>query len=630
MQLINSTREQDQKLRDTLRAALAFKMERSEIGALQVPRAEILNYKLIPTASLTGTNKDAAHKVNSLIDLYYFSSVTLNKFRLQRGQDYRVKLHYQMCLSVMKDGLKEVIEIPRDHFKSTIYSECFPIWRALPFGTAEEDQFTRLGYSDLFIEWMRRTHSQDIRILLVSETIKNATMLGTRISNHYLNNGLFRQLFPTILPTAAETWTNDSLHQRRTLAGRGQGEGTFDFIGVGAALQSRHYNMVIQDDLVGRDAIQSDSVMQSTIEYHQLLVGAADSDPSDPNRDFDEIIVGNRWSHKDLNSYVRESESYFGFTTHSALGGCCALHPFGNPIFPEEFSVEKLLVWKRRLGTYFFTCQFLNSPIDPSKAKFNMKDFRYFHFENIDGAMANPKGGYSKSDTENKVELGKPTQKRTVLRHHVNAGDVEKDIFPRHLDRYMVVDPNHSGQHKTLGSGRCRHAIVVSGVSRDPRRIYLLDIWAEAASIDKFVAKMFELAIKWKLNTIYVEAVGAQKYLLYHLEYFITEHKRDCPELAHIKIEPLKTPQTSNAKLERIDGIIPIVERNEIWLNATGCAKLLEEAEAYGQKKGLIDILDVLGYGPQVWKFDTTSEEEVSSFLSQRLARYTRGARAVA
>lgn len=611
---------------NSVRAALAFKMERGETGSLHVPRHEILNFNFLQAQKLSGEAKTLAHRINGYLDLYYFSTVILGKTRLQGGADFRLKLHYQMCLSVMKDGLKEVIEIPRDHFKSTIYSELFPIWRALPFNAKEEDLFSKLGYSDLFIEWMKRCHSQDIRILLVSETIKNAIKLGTRIGNHYTNNATFRECYPEILPTSSETWTNDSLHQRRTLQGRGQGEGTFDFIGVGAALQSRHYNMIIQDDLVGKDAINADSVMQSTIEYHQLLVGAADSDPNDPNRDFDEIIVGNRWSHKDLNSYVRDNESYFNFTTHSALGGCCALHPFGTPIFPEEFSVEKLLRWKKRLGTYFFTCQFLNSPIDPSKAKFNLADFRYFHYENITGAMTNPKGGYSVKDTIQKIEIGHPTQVRTVLRHHVAAGDVEKDIFPRHLDRYMVVDPNHAGQHKTLGNGRCRHAIIVSGVLREPRRVYVLDLWAEASSIDVFVAKMFELATKYKLNTIYVEAVGAQKYLLYHLDFYIQQFKKIRPEIAHIKIEPLKTPQTANAKQERIDGLIPIVERNEIWLDARNSSKLLEEAEAYGQKLGLIDLLDVLGYGPQVWKFDTTSEEEIGSFLAQRLAKYKRGA----
>src|SRR5712664_704232 len=164
--MIAPTSQDKKKLKDTL-GAIA-QMEISVTKATVVPQKEILNYKLIPAHLHTGETKRLAYKVNSLIDLYYFSVGVLGKTRFQKGVN---GLHYQMCLSVMKDGLKEVIEIPRDHYKSTVYSECFPIWRALPFNKYEEDLFSSLGYSDLFIEWMRRTHNQNVRILLISETI---------------------------------------------------------------------------------------------------------------------------------------------------------------------------------------------------------------------------------------------------------------------------------------------------------------------------------------------------------------------------------------------------------------------------------------------------------------------------
>ena len=614
-----SQREVDQKVREIFRS-----LEIGETGDTFVPRSTILGYNLIPTdIAKTSDEKKQIFRANALMDLYYFATVVMGKNRFSKNPDKSKNLHYQMCLTVMKDGLKEGIEIPRDHFKSTVYSECFPIWRALPFGKREEDFFTSIGYSDLYIEWMRRTHSQDIRILLVSETIKNAIKLGIRISNHYENNTFFRHLFPEIMPTEKETWTNESLHQRRTPAGRGQGEGTFDFIGVGAALQSRHYNVVVQDDLVGREARKSSVVMADTIDYHQILVGATDSDPDNPGRDFDEIVVGNRWSHDDLNSHIRKEEPYFSWTTHSALGGCCALHPFGEPIFPEAFTREKLLRWKRRLGSYHFSCQFLNYPIDPTKARFNMADFRYFNFEKVTGALSIPK----ESSASRLFELSQPQQYRITIRHHVADGDVEKDIFPRNLDRYMVVDPNHGGSH--LGQeagkeGRCRHAIAVTGVSRDPRRIYLLDQWAKAVDIKEFVKAVFFFAVKWKLTKVYVEAVAAQKYLLYHLNYFVEEHKHSHPELSGIQFLPLKTPQNANAKAERIENFIPLVERHELWLDANNCAELKEEAEQYGQRKSLIDLLDVLSYGPQIWKFDKISQEHVDEFMLKQRAQFVR------
>jgi hypothetical protein len=557
------------------------------------------------------------------MDLYYLTTVVLRRNKLSRNLDRRKNLHYQMCLLIMKDSLKEGIEIPRDHLKSTIYSECAPIWWALPFGHREEDYFTNIGYSDLYILWMKRAHSQDVRILLVSETIKNAVKLGGRIANHYENNDLFRELFFDILPTEKEVWTNDSLHQRRTPAGRGHGEGTFDFIGVGAALQSRHYNKCVQDDLVGREARKSQVVMSDTIDYHQVLVGATDSDSENPGRDFDELVVGNRWSTDDLNSHIRKEEPYFTWSTHSALGGCCSLHPFGEPIYPEGFTKEKLLRWKRRLGTYHFSCQFLNFPIDPSRAKINMGDFRYFHFERVYTATATPKILW----LDEKQSLAPASQYRVAIRHHVADGDVDKDIFPRNLERFMITDPNHGGQHSTGEpgrGGRCRHAIAVTGVSRDPRRVYLLDQWAEACSIDEYISRLFFFALKWKLRKVHVEAVAAQKFLLYHLNYFVARNKKDHPELSGIVFEPLKSSQAVGAKEERIDNFIPVIERHELWLDANNSSEFIEEAEAWGQKHWLMDLLDTISYGPQVWEFDMVDPDEITDYLALQKAAYIR------
>jgi hypothetical protein len=519
-----------------------------------------------------------------------------------------------------------------------VYSEVYPIWRALPFGTPEEDFFNSIGFSDLYIEWMRRCHSQDIRILIVSETIKNAIKLGSRISNHYENNDLFRELFFDILPTEREIWTSDSLHQRRTANGSGQGEGTFDFIGVGAALQSRHYDLIIQDDLVGRDARRSAIEMANVIDYHQILAGATNFNIDNPGRDFDEIVVGNRWSHDDLNSYIRREEKYFSWTTHSALGGCCSLHPFGQPIFPEAFTRQKLMRWKQRLGSYHFSCQFLNMPIDPAKKKFNVGDFRYFNFERTYGTISIPKEikdtPWSHGKRYQFDIAPAPQQYRTVIRHHVAEGDVENDVFPRHLDRYLVTDPNHGGEHpdNTLGatSGRCRHAILVVGISNDPRRVYILDQWAEACKIERYVEKILFYALKWKLKQVHCEEHGAQSYLIYHFNYFLAQNVKEHPDLEGMIMLPLKAARRANEKFERIDNTIPMVERHEVWLDANNCSDFREEAEKYGQQRTTIDLLDCFGFVPGLAPIEVASEENLEEFFKKQKRAFARRMAAVA
>lgn len=596
--------------------------EYNDLGASVVPRRIVSGWRFLSTQGIVDSQTlRMAHRLNGLANFYYFVIQILKKNRVQRNTDFRKNLHYQMCLAVMKDGLKEVIEIPRDHYKSTIYSESYPIWRALPFTPEDEHAMRTLlatymtpGETELFVEWMHRTHNQDNRILLVSETIGNAIKLGTRLRGHYENNAMFRQVFDDILPDTSCRWKDESLQQKRTAKGLEHGEGTFDFLGVGGALQSRHYNIVIQDDLVGNDARKSEKVMKDTIEYHQLLVGAFDADTENAGRDNDEIVVGNRWSYNDLNSYIRDNESYYSFIRHSALGGCCTLHPWGTPIFPEAFNLHKLARWKQRLGIYLYSCQFENVPINPEKCKFDASRLRYFHYER----------NYSATTyNEDRIDNEKKRSYRVAIRHHVAAGDVEDDIYPRNLQRFMVIDPNHSGQ-----KGRCRHAITITGVQQNPRRIYLLNAWADAIDINSFVEKIFEQAIAFKINTIHIETVAAQKYLKFHLEYYVQTNKAKRPEIAHIKFADLKSTTTANAKFERIDSIIPIVERGEFWVDANASNKFMEELKAYGNKNGLVDILDTLGYGPQIWKFDDVDDVELERLVMNQQTKYRRAMRA--
>jgi len=166
--------------------------------------------------------------------------------------------------------------------------------------------------------------------------------------------------------------------------------------------------------------------------------------------------------------------------------------------------------------------------------------------------------------------------------------------------------------------------MIVTGVKREPRRVHVLDEWAEACGIKEFVKQIFLMAIKWKLKKVYVEAVAAQKYLLYHLNEFVEDHKHEREELSGIVFLPLKTPQNAGAKQERIENFIPMIEAHEIWLNQNNCSKLKEECENYGQRKGLIDLLDVLSYGPQVWKFDVVSQEKNQEFMSKQKAQFIR------
>jgi hypothetical protein len=530
-------------------------------------------------------------RLNALGSLYWFTKFALRRRRLTDT------LHKPWCQSLEREHLKDVYELPRDHFKTTICSEAFPMWRALPFSQRDADYLQQLGYTDEFIRFQRRIHKQDSRNLLVAENITNAAKMGSRIAQHYESNAIFRVLFPEIIPDSSCQWSAYSLHHKRSPHAGAHGEGTFDFLGVGGALQSRHYNgLMVQDDLVGRKAVESVSIMKKTIDYHRLIVGAFETEDTATHEN-DEFVVGNRWSYNDLNSHIREFEPWFRIVTHSALGGCCADHPMDQPIFPEEFSSEKLDRWRRRLGNYHFSCQFLNNPAAPENADFHEEWLGHFTLEE-----PNEKNGF-----------------RQMIQHEVKDGIVIKDIPANHLAIAMAVDPNHSGNQ---GLGRCRHAIVVLGVSADGS-YYLLDCWAKASSYDEFYGKIFEMAGKWKLTKFGLETIAAQKYIGHHIQTMCRLTGRS------LKIIELK------GEVEGPDGELT---RRKEWRIRNVLAPIFESCKFYTQRrfqdflgeystfpKGrFVDLLDAMAYIPQMARLPQQYETYV-----KQLAANQAGARKV-
>jgi hypothetical protein len=514
-------------------------------------------FKPIPIVGLTGDAWRKAMRLNSLGSLYFFIKITLRRKRLTEN------LHKPICQSLEREHIKDVYELPRDHFKSTICGEGLPMWRVLFCSDEDLSEFKKLGYSDEFLSWMQRVHRPEARNLLVSENITNAGKLGRKMDFHYESNAVYRHLFPELIPTPKEVWSNISKCHRLPTQRKdrgGHGEGTFDFLGVGGALQSRHYDgIVVEDDLVGRKAIESPSIMDKAIECHQLMVGAFENE--DALADNDELIVGNRWGYYDLNSWIKENEPWFNFITRAAIEA-------DQPIFPEEFSLEKLHRWRERLGAYQYSCQFMNNPASPDNAAFAEKDLRYF-------------------------SIIKGENDELIIRHEVVDGIILKDIKVAHLSVCMVTDPNHSG-----AEGRCRHAINVVGLSA-AGYYYHLDCWAEACEADKYISKLYEIAEKWNIRKLGIETVAAQKYLAYHINFRNRMENRSL-KLIELKGEVDAPDGTITRKKEwRVRNVLsPIFESNRFYTQRR-FQDFKGEYTAFPRGR-FVDLLDALAYVPQM------------------------------
>lgn len=502
-------------------------------------------------------------RLNALGSLYFFEKFVLQRSKLTEN------LHKPVLESLETDRPRFLLEMPRDHFKTVMVTEGRTIWRSLPFNEIDEMAMRELGYDDAYIAWMKRCHSAARRTLIVSEVIGNAEMIGHRIDWHYQENQLFKHIFSEIIPTGNTIWNNTSKTHKAGDRGP-QGEGTYDFLGVGGALQSRHYSDVIEDDVIGKDALESELVMNKTIDYHRLLIGAFES--------YDNAawtVVNNRWAPNDLSGWIRENQKEFVIESHSALGGCnpntCHMdHPTGIPIFPEEFTAETLAEIRRVQGPYLFSHQYLNLPVNEEDCIFKKEWIKFYK------AQAAP------------PMIGKQTVPHWLRHLTVKEGTTMPDLNPNTLIRSMVVDPNHAG-----ADGRARHAIVVTGIDPETDRAYLLDVWAKSMSYDDLVANIYKMAAQWNLPEFWLETVAAQRYLKYHIEY------RNKIEKRRLTVRELPTQQGKNAKRMRIEALEPVLRDGRLWVREDQ-HEFLEEYYNYPGGR-TVDVLDALGYAMYTW-----------------------------
>lgn len=606
-----------------------------EQSAALIAADPIQKWREIPiTTAMTPAAKVAAVRMNAFGSLYWFVKYVLGRNRLSPA------LHGMIARDMERDSLRLSLEIPRDMFKTTLASEGAPIWWALPFTDRDEELMRSLGYGDGWIRWMYRAHNVNNRTLIASETIDNAMKIGTRIAGHYESNALYRELFPSIIPRSSmenpsnarkKRWNSKSLTQNRT---ESHGEGTYDFIGVKGALQSRHYDRQVIDDPVGEKAIKSDLVMHDTIEWIKKLSGALDSDPNDPDKLNDQLFIGNRWSQRDVGAWLRDTQPDMNFITHSAEGGCCALHPPGHSIFPEEFSMKKLAELRQVWGSYNYSAQYLNNPVDPEAVRFRLSWLRRYtiiprilesgvtiaNSQQLSHALTPAEVLRQQGRMENAGHT--PQRLISTLSHEVQSGESIDDIRAGLLERVAILDPNHGEQR-----GRARHAIVVLGFYNNPpapRRIYLLDCWAEASSHDKMIDRLIGtraddpgLAFKWRVHHIYLESevAGQQGWLRY-----FKEKVANMGVKASFTIRPLKTNKSAGAKDERIVGMEPIYENGLLWIprSGGGVDQFLGEYETYPNGR-TVDILDVMGYSAQCW--GQSSPERTRDFVRTELSR---------
>lgn len=528
-------------------------------------------------------------RVRSLMWPYYFIKVVLGY------QDLDPNFHgkeLERFIGALENGAtKQAIEFPRGNFKTTCYTIGCGIWFLLPCTEAD----TRYALDVLKIPkdtWEKRTalHNQNYSQLLAFESADNGSVKLGEIERHFERNELFRTCFAEIAyqKTADESpWNTRAMRIRRTGNGYLIGEATFEVMGVDAALQSRHYDIIWEDDIVGKAATEQPTVMATTIRWHGLLAGVTGG-PTLKNNTW-RFLVSNRWGYSDLNSHIQRTDPDFVFHTRSVM-------EFNETtgkdewIFPDRMKRWKTLDEHRRytgLTRYDYACQFMNRPFLQGDQEVDVSKLHLYTVEENGEIVCSC--GY-----------------RT---------------FASHMMRYGHYDPyNAKGKRSTSAP-----AIAIVGLAADQaQHKFLLDYFVAKGDYAKIFAQIISFNDLWWPDAWTYEDVGNQNMAEFYLREVQKSEEfkkwRGDKGQQHKMIRRILPSKTGGREknLRIRDSFLPIIENKVFACRSTQSVfmNMLETfpAEVHDHD---YDLLDCLAQGPAVWRHPASEMDRKQEQLTE-------------
>jgi predicted phage terminase large subunit-like protein len=231
---------------------------------------------------------------------------------------------------------------------------------------------------------------------------------------------------------------------------------------VGGPVASRHYDVIIADDLVdeenSRTEVQRDKVKTW---WYKTLVPCCEPD----GRVF---VLGTRYHHLDLYGHLIRNEYA---DKHQIIPAIC---PDGTTPWPEKFSLNWLEERRRQAGSIIFNAQYQN---DTSLMKGHIFKEEWFQFYNTE-----PDWGQMHMF----IGCDPAATKREALLNKNKAN----------TDWWTIV----------VGGRPCKKGEYASDV-------YLREVWRDRCTKEEYLEKLKQLNEKYKPLKVMIETVAAQEYL---------------------------------------------------------------------------------------------------------------------
>lgn len=393
----------------------------------------------------------------------------------------------------------------------------------MPRGTFKSSIVT-IGFSLQYI-----LNDGDARILIDSETYGKAKNFLAEIKGHLESNAKYRAIFKHIhgvfpddsKKDSSVRWTDAAVDlASRTVKKK---EPSISCSGVDRSINGLHFDLIIEDDLHSEKNVTNKEQIQQVIDHRKLANSLLD--PGMPK-----ITIGTRWDFQDAyNDVMTKQRNSYNIILRKAI------EDDGSFLFPERLTQAFLDEQRRDQGSYIFSCQYMNNPVDDETAT-----FKHSYMQTI-------------------------------------SWELVKD---KPINWFLAVDPSMEGPYSDYA------AFVLAGMDAQGE-LYVRQIHRSKMNYSEIITLMFDWNMKYRPRRIALETIATQSNIMYMLN---SEQKTRSDWL------PLKEIKARSAtKEDRIRALAPYYEFRRIF-HIEECHQLdeLEYELTHFPKGENDDIIDAL------------------------------------
>lgn len=221
----------------------------------------------------------------------------------------------------------------------------------------------------------------NLRILIASKTIGQAEAFLKEIKSHFENNVRLAEIFGLYYdPRRVSKWDNREIEVLpRTHITK---EASITCVGVEGAIVSKHYDVIICDDLVDEDNSRTAHMRDKikTWYYSTLDPTLEPPDPKVPHRG-EVHRLGTRYHYEDLYGHLMANE----LKDHTQV--IPALSPEGKSPWPEKYPPEWFANKRKKSGVIIFNAQYQCDTEAMKGEVFRYDDCQYIEQKDIPGDL---------------------------------------------------------------------------------------------------------------------------------------------------------------------------------------------------------------------------------------------------